>query len=75
MLRPGGIRPVEGVRSPHKPLDLFYRLGAPALSLAARLLPGQMTTTARVGRAMLALAREETPPAIVENDAINRLGA
>lgn len=75
MLRPGGIRPVDGVRSAHTALDLFYRLGAPALALAVRLLPGQMTTTARVGRAMLALAREEAPPAVVENDAINRLGA
>ena len=75
MLRPGGIRPVEGVRSSHTPLDLFYRLGAPALALAVRLLPSQMTTTARVGRAMLALAREEKPPVVVENDAINRLGA
>lgn len=75
MLRPGGIRPVDGVRSSHKPLDLLYRVGAPALALAVRLLPGQMTTTARLGRAMLALAREPSPPAVVENDAINRLGA
>ena len=74
MLRPGGIRPVEGIRSSHKPLDLFYRLGSPALALAVRLLPGQMTTTARVGRAKLALAREPSPPAVVETDAINRLG-
>lgn len=74
MLRPGGIRPVEGVRSSHRPLDLFYRLGSPALALAVRLLPGQMTTTARVGRAMLALARDSTPPSVVENGAINRLG-
>lgn len=75
MLRPGGIRPVEGIRSPHRPLDLLYRLGAPALALAEHLLPGQMTTTARVGRAVLALARDPSPPAVVENDAINRLGA
>ncbi|HEV2621920.1 MAG TPA: NAD-dependent epimerase/dehydratase family protein [Frateuria sp.] len=74
MLRPGGIRPVEGIRSPHRPLDLLYRLGAPALALAEHLLPGQMTTTARVGRALLALARDPSPPAVVENDAINRLG-
>jgi len=74
MLRPGGIRPVEGVRSPHRSLDLLYRLGSPALALGVRLLPGQMTTTARVARAMLALARDTSPPAVVENDAINRLG-
>lgn len=74
MLRPGGIQPVEGVRSSHKPLDLLYRWGSPALALAVHLLPRHMTTTARVGRAMLALARAPSPPPIVENDAINRLG-
>jgi uncharacterized protein YbjT (DUF2867 family) len=74
MVRPGGIQPVDGVRSKHPPLDLAYRVGGPIMGLAVKLLPGQMTTTARVGRAMLALAREETPPATVENDAINRLG-
>lgn len=74
LVRPGGIQPVDGVRSKHSPLDLFYRVGGPVMGLAVKLLPGQMTTTARVGRAMLALAREEAPPAVVENEAINRLG-
>jgi uncharacterized protein YbjT (DUF2867 family) len=74
MVRPGGIQPVDGVRSTHRPLDLFYRFGAPVMGLAVKFLPSQMTTTARVGRAMLALAREEAPAAVVENDAINRLG-
>jgi hypothetical protein len=32
-----------------------------------------MTTTARVGRAMLQLLRQASPPAIVENAEINRL--
>ncbi|MEI7037636.1 NAD-dependent epimerase/dehydratase family protein [Fulvimonas yonginensis] len=74
MLRPGGIQPVDGVHSPHHGLDLLYRLGAPALTLAVRLMPRYTTTTARVGRAMLALAREPAPPAVVENATINRLG-
>ena len=74
MVRPGGIQPVEGVRSKHSALDLFYRIGGPLMGLAVKLLPGHMTTTARVGRTMLALAREQTPPTVVENEAINRLG-
>ena len=33
-----------------------------------------MTSTALLGRAMLALAAMTDPPAVVENDAINALG-
>jgi hypothetical protein len=45
------------------------------MGLGVRLLPQVMTTTERVGRAMLQLLRMEDPPAIVENAEINRLGA
>ncbi|MEO5812599.1 MAG: NAD-dependent epimerase/dehydratase family protein [Rhodanobacter sp.] len=72
MLRPGGIQPVDGVRSPHRRLAQFYRLAAPVMGMARRLLPGQVTSTAEVGRAMLALTRADTPPAVVENAGINQ---
>jgi uncharacterized protein YbjT (DUF2867 family) len=65
MLRPGAIQPVEGVRSPHAGLGLAYALGGPFMGLGVRLLPGAMTTTARIGRAMLALLRPGYPPAVV----------
>jgi uncharacterized protein YbjT (DUF2867 family) len=74
MLRPGGIQPVDGVRSPHPALDRMYRLAGPLMGLGVRMLPGLMTTTERVGRAMLALLRQGDPPAVVENAQINRLG-
>ena len=74
MLRPGGIQPVDGVRSPHRMLDRMYLLAGPLMGLGVRLLPGLMTTTARVGRAMLQLLRQDDPPAVVENAEINRLG-
>ena len=74
MLRPGAIQPVEGVRSPHAGLGLVYALGGPFMGLGVRLLPGAMTTTARIGRAMLALLRQDDRPAVVENAEINRLG-
>jgi hypothetical protein len=45
------------------------------MGLGLPLMPGLLTTTARVGRAMLALLRQDDPPAVVENDAINRVGA
>ena len=74
MLRPGGIQPVHGVRSPHAALSVMYGLTGPLMGLGVRLMPNVMTTTERVGRAMLQLLRQKNPPAVVENADINRLG-
>jgi uncharacterized protein YbjT (DUF2867 family) len=74
MIRPGGIQPVHGEHSSHKPLALLYKVAGPLMGLGVALAPQLMTTTARVGRAMLAVARMDDPPAVVENDEINRLG-
>jgi uncharacterized protein YbjT (DUF2867 family) len=75
MLRPGGIQPVNGVTSPHTALALIYAVGAPFMGLGVRLMPSVMTTTERVGRAMLQLLHQPDPPRIVENAEINRLGS
>ena len=53
----------------------FYAVGAPLMGLGVRLLPSVMTSTTAMGRALLALAAMPSPPAVVENAAINRLGA
>lgn len=75
MLRPGGIRPAHGERSPHRWMRPFYAVAAPLMGVGARLAPGLLTSTAHLGRAMLALAAMPSPPRVVENDAINRLAA
>lgn len=75
MLRPGGIQPAHGERSPHAWMRPLYALGAPFMGLGVRLLPGVMTSTAAVGRALLALAAMPDAPAVVENTDINRLAA
>lgn len=75
MFRPGGIQPTEGVHSPHAFRDTLYQLSGPLMGLGVKLAPQLMTTTERVGRAMLAVLREREPPAVVENAEINRLGA
>lgn len=72
MLRPMGVQPVDGVRSPHRPLRLAYRVAGPVMGITRHLLPGLLTTTANVGLAMLALARAGQPPPVVENSDINR---
>ena len=73
MLRPGGIQPVHGERSPHAWMRPMYALGAPFMGMGVRFMPGVMTTTGAVGRALLALARMPDPPSVVENADINRL--
>ena len=75
MLRPGGIQPAHGERSPHAWMRPFYAVGAPLMGLGVRLLPSVMTSTAAMGRALLALAAMDAPPPVVENAGINRLGA
>ncbi|TYT24924.1 NAD-dependent epimerase/dehydratase family protein [Luteimonas viscosa] len=73
MLRPGGIAPAHDERSPHAWMRPFYTVAGPAMGLGVRLMPGVMTSTAHVGRAMLALAAMSQPPSVLENDGINRL--
>lgn len=75
MLRTGGIQPAHGERSPHAWMRPFYAIAAPLMGVGVRLLPRVLTSTARVGRAMLALATMPSPPPVVENDAINRIGS
>lgn len=75
MLRTGGVQPSQGERSPHAAMAALYTVGGPLMGLGLGLLPGLLTSTGRVGRAMLALARMPDPPAVVENREINRLGA
>ena len=74
MFRTGGVQPVDGVRSPHKMMDRMYRGVGPLMGLGVRMMPGLMTNTARVGRAMLAVLRTPDAPAVLENAAINRMG-
>jgi uncharacterized protein YbjT (DUF2867 family) len=75
MFRPGAVQPVEGVHSPHPARAALYRLAGPALDLGVKFAPQLLTTTGRMGRAMLAVLRQPDPPAVVENAEINRLGA
>lgn len=75
MLRTGGIQPSQGERSPHPAMAALYTVAGPLMGLGLPLMPGLLTSTERVGRAMLALAGQTDPPQVVENEEINRLGA
>lgn len=74
MLRPGGVRPVAGTGSRHKVLQPLYRFGGPLMKLAAGVAPALVTSNAAIGRAMIAVAAQAAPPAVLECRDINRLG-
>jgi uncharacterized protein YbjT (DUF2867 family) len=73
MFRPGAIVPMHGIRSRTRLYDLLYRLFKPLWFGALRLFPDQVTTTERVGLAMLAVARHQTTLRVIEPGEINRL--
>jgi uncharacterized protein YbjT (DUF2867 family) len=75
MLRPGFIQPLRGYRSKTAVYRLFYAVFAPLYPLLRRVLPGLVTTTEVLGRAMIRLAAEGYPKNILETADINALGA
>jgi hypothetical protein len=73
MFRPAGIQPLHGIRSKTAWVQAIYVGTAPLLSLLNRVAPKYMTTTEQVGRAMIKVAREGYPSAVLESEDINRL--
>ena len=74
MFRPGVIRPMHKVRSKTALYRAAYVVATPLFSLMEALTPGALTTSVRVGRAMLAVARGDASGPILEVADINRLG-
>ncbi|MEV6851190.1 NAD-dependent epimerase/dehydratase family protein [Actinoplanes sp. NPDC051411] len=65
--RPGIIRPTHGARSKTRLYNSIYTATAPLLTLAERIAPKYVTTSDRLGRAMLHAARTGFPSRVVEN--------
>jgi uncharacterized protein YbjT (DUF2867 family) len=65
--RPGLIQPTYGVRSKTRWYNAVYTVAAPLLPLLDRVAPRYVTTTDRVGRAMLRAACTGFSNRIVEN--------
>jgi uncharacterized protein YbjT (DUF2867 family) len=64
--RPGFIRPTYGATSKTRSYRVVYTVAAPVLPLLERLAPGYVTSSDRLGRAMLRAARQGFPQRIVE---------
>lgn len=73
MFRPGLIRPLHGIRSKTRLYRIAYTVMWPLFPLLGLL--GTLTTTERVGQAMLRVARGGAPKQILSNRDINALAA
>ena len=71
MFRPALIVPMHGIRSSTTWYRILYAVLAPLLPLIRRLRPDYVTTTERVGRAMLTVAADGVPTFVLENADIN----
>lgn len=72
MFRPGFIRPMHGIKSKTTLYRIIYAVLWPLYPLLM-LLPKYVTTTERLGRAMLQAAKHGAPKAILESVDINDL--
>jgi uncharacterized protein YbjT (DUF2867 family) len=71
MLRPGYIQPLHGIRSKTKLYQAMYTVMAPLYPVWRTLLPGFVTTTEQLGRAMIAVARHGAAKQVLETRDIN----
>jgi uncharacterized protein YbjT (DUF2867 family) len=74
MFRPALIQPLHGIRSKTALYRIFYIPLAPFIPLLTAWLPKYVTTTERVGRAMLAVAKRGFPKPVLESNDINAAG-
>lgn len=75
MFRPAYIQPLSGIESRTKAYRVLYGLVGPLYPMLQALLPRYVTTTEKVGLAMLQVAKQGSSQPILENDDINRLAA
>jgi uncharacterized protein YbjT (DUF2867 family) len=73
MFRPAAIIPMHGVQSKTRSYRLTYTLTRPFWGLMRAMLPGSVSTSEQVARAMLAVARHGAPKPIMEVRDINAI--
>jgi uncharacterized protein YbjT (DUF2867 family) len=71
LFRPGYIQPLHGAASKTRLYRLLYRVTTPLYPVLRRVAPRYVTTTERVGRAMINVTRNGAPKRILENPDIN----
>jgi hypothetical protein len=75
LFRPAFIQPLHGIKSKTKLYRMMYTLSAPLLPLLNALFPRYLTTTEKIGRAMINVAMRGYPKKILETPDINRVAS
>ncbi|PYP66817.1 MAG: epimerase [Gemmatimonadetes bacterium] len=73
IVRPGLIVPLHGITSRTGWYNVFYGLMRPFLPLFQRVTPGYVTTTERLGRAMIRIARGGFDRQVLEGQSFGRV--
>jgi len=73
MFRPGYIQPVHGAQTRTKWYGIVYAVLAPLYPVGEALVPKYVTTTERLGRAMIRVARAGNPDRVLASVDINRV--
>jgi uncharacterized protein YbjT (DUF2867 family) len=73
MFRPGMIQPMHGIESKTKLYRVIYKATAPLIPFLTAALPQYVTTTERLGRAVLNVAQNGYPKPHIETRDINQL--
>ena len=75
MFRPGFIQPLHGIKSKTRVYRFFYAVSKPLLPVLKAIFPQYVTTTERLGRAMIAVARHGYSKKVLEMRDINSVAA
>jgi hypothetical protein len=73
MFRPAAIVPLHGIKSRTRIYRIFYAVLGPILPLLASHFPKYITTTEKLGRAMIKVATQGAPKPVLENLDINEI--
>ncbi|WP_329072142.1 epimerase [Amycolatopsis sp. NBC_01480] len=72
--RPGVVQPLHGITSKTQLYRSIYRFTGPLLSLLRRVAPATVTTTEKLGRAMVSVTADGYPQQILEPRDITAAG-
>ncbi len=74
MFRPAAIQPLHGIKSKTRLYRVVYAAAGPLFWVLRGVAPKYVTTTERVGRAMLRVAKQGAAKDVLENHEIDALG-
>lgn len=75
MFRAGAVQPLHGITSKTPAYRVAYALAWPFMPALKALMPGMITTTERIGLAMLRVAKRGSDKRVLENSDINALAS